>query len=332
MLDQINMSKVTRATSSIEKSTSPDKASKHASNHSEIAHFEWHITVKDNDDNKALSVLETYCQSQQALLSKATLKQAISKGALWLTPAKNRKQTQRLRRVKKQLCVGDELHFYYHREVLATPVPQAKLIADCIDYSVWYKPYGMLSQGSKWSDHCTIARFAQQNLPNERPAFIVHRLDRAATGLILVAHSKKAARALSNMFEHHQLEKHYQIIVHGDHSIRPQPEVIESAVDGKSARSTFTCLAYDQPSNRSLIQVKIDSGRKHQIRIHAASIGFPVVGDRLHGIADEQEQCDLQLCAVSLGFDCPVAALSGEQLTQYFELPETLKPQFSPRL
>lgn len=294
--------------------------------------FEWHIQITQAGDNKALSVLESHCISQQVSLSKATLKQAISKGALWLTPAKNRKQTQRLRRFKKQLVVGDELHFYYNSEVLATPVPQAKLIEDLVDYSVWYKPYGMLSQGSKWSDHCTIARFAQQSLPNERPAFIVHRLDRAATGLIIIAHSKKAARALSTMFEHHQLEKHYHIIVHGNHANRPQPEIITTEVDGKSAHSTFTCLAFDDKTDRSLIKVKIDSGRKHQIRIHAASIGMPVVGDRLHGKADENEKSDLQLCAVSLRFTCPLSKLTNEIVARYFELPETLKPQLSPRL
>ena len=114
--------------------------------------------------------------------------------------------------------------------MLSSPVPQALLIEDLIDYSVWYKPYGMLSQGSKWSDHCTIARFAQKNLSNERPAFIVHRLDRAATGLILIAHSKKAAKALSSLFENrtiesNSLEKFYQIIVHGNHLARLQPEI-----------------------------------------------------------------------------------------------------------
>lgn len=307
--------------------------------HSAHQKFEWHIKVTDLEGCKALSLLEAYAQSQRVALSKADLKQAISKGALWLTPAKNNKQTQRLRRVKKQLSIGDELHFYFNSEVLSTPVPSAQLIKDLVDYSVWYKPYGMLSQGSKWSDHCTIARFAQQNLPNERPVFIVHRLDRAATGLILIAHSKKAARALSNMFEHHQLEKHYQIIVHGDHHKRPQPEIIDSDVDGKNARSTFSCLAYDHDTDRSLISVKIDSGRKHQIRIHAASIGMPVVGDRLHGIADENEKNDLQLCAVSLQFICPLVIkgaltndLDKNKPVRFFELPETLKPQLSPRL
>ncbi len=289
--------------------------------------FEWHITVTNQTTSEknsatAISILEDFSITQGVQLSKSEIKQAISKGALWLTPAKNKKQTQRLRRVKKKLLTGDELHFYFNSEVLSTTVPQALLIEDLVDYSVWYKPYGMLSQGSKWSDHCTIARFAQQNLPNERPAFIVHRLDRAATGLILIAHSKKAARVLSNMFEFHLLEKHYQIIVHGDHRKRPQPDVIDSDVDGKKARSTFSCLAYDEITERSLINVKIDSGRKHQIRIHAARIDMPVVGDRLHGVADKGEQCDLQLCAVSLRFVCPLT-----QEERFFELPETLTPQ-----
>jgi tRNA pseudouridine32 synthase/23S rRNA pseudouridine746 synthase len=310
--------------------------------------FEWHIlvteksitekSVTEQEGCTVIALLESYAHRQNIALSKTELKQSISKGALWLTPAKNKKQTQRLRRVKKQLLVGDELHFYFNKEVLSAPVPQALLIADLIDYSVWYKPYGMLSQGSKWSDHCTIARFAQQNLPNERPAFIVHRLDRAATGLIIIAHSKKAVRALSTMFEHHQLEKYYYIIVHGDHSKRPQPDVIKSDVDGKKARSTFTYLTYDDVTKRSLIQVKIDSGRKHQIRIHAASIGMPVVGDRLHGKATQDTE-NLQLCAVSLRFICPLSTeitpVSDRPFTQkerFFELPESLKPQLSLRL
>jgi len=314
--------------------------------------FEWHITINiqnnvdssvtEKGSNTAITALEKHAKKMSIALSKSELKQAISKGALWLTPVKNKKQTQRLRRVKKPLQVGDELHFYFNQEVLSSPIPQAILIEDLIDYSVWYKPYGMLSQGSKWSDHCTIARFAQQNLPNERPAFIVHRLDRAATGLILIAHSKKTAQALSALFEHHQLEKIYQIVVHGEHNKRPQPDIIDCDVDGKKSRSTFTCLAYDSDKNRSLIKVKIDSGRKHQIRLHAASIGMPVVGDRLHGIADQSEALDLQLCAVSLRFICPLSTAKkladdtsllvdddNTQKERFFELPETLKPQLT---
>lgn len=294
--------------------------------------FEHHLKFNkpiEGETSTALALLYNGLEHTDHALSKAQLKQAISKGALWLTRGKH---TQRLRRIKKPLHQGDELHFYYNEAVLASEVTPATLISDEKDYSVWYKPYGMLSQGSKWSDHCTISRFAQQYFTPERAVFIVHRLDRAATGLILIAHSKKAARALSTMFEKrtsqdNTLEKHYQIIVHGDHSKNEQPQVITTDVDNKSARSTFTCLAYDETKDQSLINVKIDSGRKHQIRIHAASIGLPVVGDRLHGIADEYETQNLQLCAVSLSFICPLSINKESGLTKQYELANQLTPQ-----
>ncbi len=289
--------------------------------------FDLHIKITTTNDSNAIKALKTRCQEQGITLTISQLKQAVSKGALWLTRGKH---TQRLRRVKKSLIQGDELHFYYNEKVLASEVTAATLVSDEQDYSVWFKPYGMLSQGSKWSDHCTIARFAQLNLIPERAVFIVHRLDRAATGLILIAHSKKATRALSAMFENRNVDKsnlakYYQIIVHGDHSKNAQPQVISSDVDGKSARSTFTCLAYNKNKDQSLIKVKIDSGRKHQIRIHAASIGLPVVGDRLHGVADESETQDLQLCAVSLSFICPLT-----DIKKQFELDEHLRPLLIP--
>jgi tRNA pseudouridine32 synthase/23S rRNA pseudouridine746 synthase len=277
--------------------------------------FEHHITITTEDCN-AIAVLSEHCN-----LSIGELKQAITRGALWLTRGKS---TQRLRRVKKTLKINDELHFYYDQQVLTQKPPSAILMADLTDYSVWFKPYGMLSQGSKWSDHCTISRWAQNHLVPERSTFIVHRLDRAATGLILVAHSKKAARALSEMFEKHQLEKHYHIIVHGDFSQRIEAEVVETPIDNKSARSTFTHLKFQESSKTSLVQVKIDSGRKHQIRKHAASINMPVLGDRLHGdkTRNYPETQHLQLCAVSLKFTCPLT----EQV-RFFEVPEQLRPQ-----
>jgi tRNA pseudouridine32 synthase/23S rRNA pseudouridine746 synthase len=289
--------------------------------------FEHHLKLDNTIDGNSLTALTALYDSLDKTdnsLSKAQLKQAISKGALWLTRGKH---TQRLRRLKKIMQLGDELHFYYNEAVLASEVPEAILISDELDYSVWYKPYGMLSQGSKWSDHCTIARFAQQYFTSERTVFIVHRLDKAATGLILIAHSKKAAQALSSMFENRTtndsaFDKYYQIIVHGNHSINKQPQVITANVDGKSACSKFSCLNYDEIKDKSLIEVKIDSGRKHQIRVHAASIGLPIVGDRLHGIANKNEPLNLQLCAVSLRFICPMT-----QKEQCFLLPDKLRPK-----
>ena len=208
--------------------------------------FELHITIT-TDNSTAISVLSEHCE-----LSVTSIKQAINKGALWLT---RRNKTQRFRRVKKALQLNDELHFYYNEAVLSQIPLSAKLISDNSDYSVWYKPYGMLSQGTKWSDHCSITRYVQQHLSPERPVYIVHRLDRAATGLIIVAHTKAAVKALTAMFEKRdsQLEKHYQIIVHGDHGQNPQPQIIATKVDNKNARSIFSCLAYDKTENSNVM-------------------------------------------------------------------------------
>lgn len=282
--------------------------------------FEKHIVV-NTEDSTALSELEANCN-----ISIAEIKKAIAKGALWLSRGKS---IQRFRRIKKALKVGDELHFYYNESVLSQEPKPAHLIEDLGEYSVWYKPYGMLSQGSKWSDHCTIARWAQTHLQPERPAFIVHRLDRAATGLIVIAHTKKMAQLFSSKFEHHQLEKHYLILTHGNHGNRAQPENINADVDGKKALSIFTCVDYNESLNASLINVKIESGRKHQIRIHSASIEMPVVGDRLHGnkekdniiVAKVRKNIDLQLCAFSLSFDCPIS-----HKNKKFQLSEHLRP------
>jgi tRNA pseudouridine32 synthase / 23S rRNA pseudouridine746 synthase len=124
-------------------------------------------------------------------LSRQHIKQTMDRGAVWITHGKH---TQRLRRAKRQLPAGDTLHLYYDAAVLAQQPPEPGLVADESDYSVWHKPCGMLSQGSKWGDHCTINRWVEKHLAPQRPAFIVHRLDRAATGLMLIAHSRFSNR------------------------------------------------------------------------------------------------------------------------------------------
>lgn len=288
--------------------------------------FELHIPI-ENTEHSPLQILAIQCELSGNKLSNSELKQAIQKGALWVT---RKKSTSRLRRVKKPLNIGDALHFYYNKQVLQQVSPQAQLIADHKDYSIWYKPFSMLSQGSKWSDHCTIARYAQQYFMlegmSERSCFIIHRLDRAASGLIIIAHTKKAAQALSALFEKHDLEKYYHIIVQGrfnEESEENHPTIISTDVDNKTALSIFSLIEYDETKDLSLLNVKIETGRKHQIRIHAASIGLPVLGDRLHGNA-KKEEVNLQLCAVKLAFACPLTNEPRE-----YNLPEKLRPSLA---
>lgn len=267
---------------------------------------EFHIPITQSD------MTAVDCLAEASGLSKQLLKQVMQKGCVWLEQHNARgdeKQfIQRLRRAKRVLKPGETLHFYYDEAVLAVKPEAATLISDEGSYSVWSKPAGTRSQGSKWSDHCTLYRWSEQNLSPERPAFIVHRLDRAASGLMLLAHKKQVTAQLTRMFAKRQIEKRYQVMVEGDFSTHiPSDEStlsIRTNVDDKAATSHVQFISYDKESDESLLGVQIESGRKHQIRVHLASVGFPVVGDRLHGSGKNQK--DLQLAAVELKFLCPV--------------------------
>ena len=233
-------------------------------------------------------------------LSRQKIKTAMNRGAVWLTHGTT---TRRIRRATRLLPCGDTLHLYYDDEILNRRPPEPTLLADEQQYSVWYKPGGMLAQGSKWGDHCTITRWAEQHLTPQRPAFVVHRLDRAASGLMLIAHSKQAAAEMSALFRQRRIDKQYRVIVRGHFPAQNQARVLDQPLDGRPARSEAMLLAYDPAADLSLLDVRIDSGRKHQIRRHLAASGYPVAGDRLYGNNDQS--MDLQLTAMSLSFMCP---------------------------
>ena len=261
---------------------------------SEITLFESHLPVT-SDNITALQHL-----ANNTPLSKQTLKKTMHNGAVWLESALG---THRLRRAKKRLQRGDILHLYYDEAIQNSVPPAAELIADEGAYSIWNKPYGMYSQGSKWGDHCTIYRWAEQQLQPQRPAFLVHRLDRAASGLIIVAHSKKVAAAFSELFKNRHIQKQYRAIVEGSLHHLTLPYTISDEIDNKPAVSKI--IATDElENNRTNLTIEIETGRKHQIRKHLAGIDYPIVGDRLYGFKQSAENLQLQSCY--LKFNCPV--------------------------
>lgn len=260
-------------------------------------HAEVHVVIESPDDS-AVDVLH-----EATGLSKQRIKLAMSQGAVWVTRGRN---TRRLRRVKRALSVGDEVHLYYDAGILAEIPPEPALIADVAAYSVWRKPCGLRSQGSKWGDHCTVVRWAERHLRPERPAFTVHRLDRAANGLILVAHSRSIAAILSTLFRDRKMEKRYRAVVAGDFSGQPNPVRVELPIGDRESVSEISWLQTSDDRSRSLVDVTIETGRKHQIRRHLADLGYPILGDRLYG-AGATDGVDLQLTAYLLAFHCPVA-------------------------
>jgi len=256
--------------------------------------FEKHICVEQ--DNIILEILNDDLE-----LSKQQIKKIMQNGAVWL---ENSNGIHRVRRAKKKLNLGDQLHVYYDEEIQNTlPVP-AKLISDEGEYSIWNKPCGMYSQGTKWGDHCTIYRWAEQNLIPQRQAFIVHRLDKAANGLIIIAHTKKIAAKFSKMFEQRALYKKYRAQVEGLIENISLPYEIKNILDNKLAISKITSLKLDDKNNQTSVEIEIKTGRKHQIRRHLSGMGYPIVGDRLY--ASKNIEKDLQLSSAVLEFICPV--------------------------
>ena len=139
----------------------------------------WQLTVKE--PVSALDLLNT-----QLELPKAELKRLGAFGCIWWQAPDSK--PRRLRRLKKILKAGEQLHCYYDPAILGEPIVPAICIDDQEDFSIWLKPRGMFSQGTKWGDANSISRFVEQNL--NRPTWLVHRLDRMTAGLIILSHKK----------------------------------------------------------------------------------------------------------------------------------------------
>ena len=242
-------------------------------------------------------------------LSKTQLKTAMTHGAVWL---EHKGRQRRLRRARTTVQPPDRLAVYYDRDILEQVAPPPILLDDRHGFSVWVKPSGMLSGGSRFGDHCAIDRVIGKQL--DRQTFLVHRLDRFAWGLTVVAHNKKNAARLSEQFQQRKITKIYQAVVHGE---LLDKMYLDDPVDGKKAVSTVRPLEYQ--SGFTKVEVDIETGRKHQIRIHLSGAGHPIAGDRQYGSDNKRE---LQLAAVKLVFIHPE---SGEQLG--YELPRDLHPE-----
>lgn len=232
--------------------------------------------------------------------SKGKIKDAMNKGAVWLVPSTG--PMKRLRRATAILNAGEKIELHYNDDVLAKEVPGSVLVADEHHYSVWFKPSGVLAQGTMEGDHCALLRQAELYFKMSRPVFLVHRLDREASGLMLVAHSQNAAARLSALFQNNAVYKRYWVQVRGQ--LTAAQGVIDTPLDGKAAHTEYTVESYDAVSDTSILSVVIDTGRLHQIRRHLDGVGHPVIGDPKYGTGNKSPT-GLQLNAVQLRFRCP---------------------------
>ena len=194
------------------------------------------------------------------------------------------------------------------------------------DVLVLCKPPGLLCVPGRGPDKqdCLSAR-AQQRWPG---ALIVHRLDQATSGLVLMARHADAQRRLSHAFAERLVHKRYQAVVQGrmqpDDAADPtawqeinlpiaadwerRPLRVIDPVLGKPSLTRWRLRSYDAPSDVSCIELEPVTGRTHQLRVHLAAVGHAILGDALY--ADAATQCRaprLLLHASHLGFTHPVS-------------------------
>ena len=120
------------------------------------------------------------------------------------------------------------------------------------------------------------------NYLGERKGFrpyLVHRLDKYTSGILVVAKNTDTARHLALQFKAHSIEKEYHAVVVG--KLRPKRGEISNSLDGKEAFTSYDVVK--ESDEFSLLRIRIKTGRKHQIRRHLASISHPVLGDDLYG-------------------------------------------------
>jgi len=246
--------------------------------------------------------------ASQSGLSRVRVKDAMNKGAVWLK--RKGLSRRRLRKATFLLRKGDILELYYDPRVLSFDPPSASCLKDYTEYSVWFKPAGLLSQGTDFGDHGTILRQAEVYFKSKREVYLVHRLDREAEGLIMIAHTGKAAAELSRLFAEHLVVKRYKVDVLG----MPEKDegIIDDPLDGKPAVSRYRVIARNPEEGTSTLLVEIETGRMHQIRRHLESAGLPVMGDPRYGTGNKDGK-PMRLVACELCWRCPV---TGEQRTQ----------------
>ena len=237
--------------------------------------------------------------ASQTELPKLRIKDAMAKGAVWLSRGRSRR---RLRKATEALKTGDRIELFYDAELLARKPATPVCLVDAGGYSVWFKPAGLVAQGNDYSDHLALTRLAELSLTPPRPALLVHRIDRETAGLMLIAHKPGMAAALSALFRERQIDKRYSALALGEVAASG---CIDAALDGKPAVTRYTRLGYDRVHDQSLVDVEIDTGRTHQIRRHFEQIGHPLIGDPRYGQGNKNA-AGLQLFATRLAFTCPI--------------------------
>ena len=211
-----------------------------------------------------------------------------------------------------------------------------------------YKPSGLLVQGDRTGDVCLLdlgKRWlkARYRKPGNVFLAMVHRLDRPVAGVVLFARTSKAAGRLSRQFRERTVEKRYLAVVQG---IVPRPcrlihhierrRQLSRVVGTQPSSSQEARLRYTSSAGmrgKSLLQVILETGRRHQIRVQLADLGHPILGDLRYGAETPLPERQVALLAHQLTVKHPTRGdrlLLSCPIPQHWPWPDIGRPGSQP--
>lgn len=280
--------------------------------------------------------LDAWLAANEPLLSRARWQQLIDEGRVTVNGT----------RVKRnyKLRVGDRTEWTIPEPVDAEPQPEdipLDIVYEDSHIIVINKPAGLVVHPAAGNETGTLVNALLHHcndlagIGGEKRPGIVHRLDKDTSGLMVVAKTEQAMRALSAQFKKHTTEKYYLALVWGtperkhdriETTIGRHPvhrkKMAADVRNGRAAISRYELMESHRCG--SLLKVKIETGRTHQIRVHMQYIKHAIIGDAVYGRPrfDHVKAPRQMLHAVELSLDHPE---SGERMTFTTAMPEDMK-------
>lgn len=241
-----------------------------------------------------------------------------------------------------KIKAGDEIHISWPVPRPGIPSPEAiplEILYEDAQLIVLNKPAGMVVHPAHGHESSTLVnallyhvkKLSCQPGKAVRPG-IVHRLDKDTSGVMVVAKDEKTHELLARQFKEHSVERIYHAVVQGEvqhnegycdeavgRAFLNRKKIIVRPSGGKEALTYFKVIR--RYKGTTYLEIRPQTGRTHQIRVHMAYLGHPVTGDSLYGAPSPYIQRQA-LHAKTLGFSHPS---SGEKLYFESELPEDIR-------
>ncbi|MBQ1986700.1 MAG: RluA family pseudouridine synthase [Muribaculaceae bacterium] len=194
---------------------------------------------------------------------------------------------------------GDTFSVNFDQSFQVFSNPRVKLVYEDEHILVINKGYGVLSMGTDTKKDGTAYSIMREYVKYHDPrakVFIVHRLDRDTSGLMMLAKTIEAKEAMQHNWNNMVLNRKYIAVVEGE--VKQQEGVVKSYLaensqyevystddpsKGQFAVTRYKCLKATK--SYSMMEVELDTGRKNQIRVHMKDLGHPIAGDRKYGAA-----------------------------------------------